>query len=795
MLTLLRHAFASLKRAPQHSLITVVLLAIGIGAVTAVASLARAVFVDAVPFRDAGRVVQITTASADYASNNLPVSWKVSEDMRREVQGLEGLALTRYLAVALGGSEFPEQIEVSRVSANLAQVIGVDLAGSGFSAAAADGAPEIVISARLRERLFPDRDPVGASLIIDGTPRTVVGVMPAGLRYPTADTEAWVPLVPSEFERERRGLSFLRAVGRLEPGVTVEQLNERLAAFMREQGRLYPNEVSGLSAVAVPVPEVVVGPLRPLLLMLLTAVGCVLLLALVNVAGLMLMRLARRSQEFAVRSALGGAHGALTRLLAVEGLLVGGVAALLGLALAAGALRLIQALAVRQLPPGIELGVEPFSFLVAAGLGLAVAASFALLTPDGEFDGALAQVLREGRRSVGGSRARRRAFDVLIVGEVALAFVLLAAAGLALRSFARVADLDLGFRSNGVQLIGLSPNAVPLADLPRYLTALTEHTATMPEARSAAVLHRAVITVRNASTQYRVEGEAPPETLPAADFRMFTPAALGMLGVPLIEGRGFAASDRADSAPVILISRQFADRHWPGKSALGGRVDLGDNIFRTVVGVVGDVRMRGVEEAPQPTVYAPIAQAPLLNGLRQIFLAVDSALSPAELQQRLRAHLKGFDASLPINLPVPLEETRHQALGPRRIAMSLFGAFAAIAVLLAVAGVYAVLGYRIEQRRPEIAVRLALGADRSRVFNQVVREALLLAGVGLAVGALAALASGKLLAGIVYGISPFDPLTYGVALLVIALAALAAASVPALRAALVAPNTVLRAAE
>jgi putative ABC transport system permease protein len=652
---------------------------------------------------------------------------------------------------------------------------------------------------------------LGRRVLLNGAPHVVVGVMPAGFRLPAdmeegEDTEVFLPLAMGPELAAERGSHFLEGVGRLRAGVAPGTADREIAALAAGFTRDYPDDYPAdmrFAAGMVPLREAVLGRTRPVLGPLLGAVALVLLIACANVANLLLARVDGRRRELAVRAALGAGRGRLVRQLLAEGALLAVLGGTAGVLLAAWAVRAVPLLDMADLPSTGPVRMDPATLAFALGASLLSLLFFGLVPALHASGGQVHGSLKEsGRAGTGGVR-RRRFRSALVAGEVALAVVLLLGAGLLIRSLAALYAVDPGFRTGGVLTLRVTLPPGDYADDARVVGGFREMMRRVREVPGVAEAG-AVTNLPLASTlgdlNFELEGKPVPEdeVSPRADWQVVTPGYLPALGMQVLAGRGIAASDDERAPGAVVVNQSMARQYWPGASPLGARFKLGGEAgpgWVTVVGVVRDVRHAALAEPPRAEMYLPHAQFRFWNGggaARTLTLAVHTRGDPARLAGPVRGAVRAMDPDLPLADVRTLDEVRSESVARPRFLALLLGAFAAVALVLAVVGIYGTLAYLVAQRAYEMGVRLALGARPAAIRRLVVGQGMAMTLAGLVVGVAAALALTRLLAHLLYGVAATDTATFVAVPLGLALTAAVAAYVPARRATRVDPLVALR---
>ncbi|HEU4563107.1 MAG TPA: ABC transporter permease [Gemmatimonadaceae bacterium] len=793
----LRLALRRLLATPGFTAVAVLILALAIGATTAIFSVVHGVLLRSLPFRDPERLVMVhSPQGADEERGN--VSLPDFRDLRARNHVLADMAATHSASPTLGAPDVePTRLMAAGATPNLFSLLGVEPALGRSFAPDADvrRACEVVLSDGVwRTRLGARADIVGRSIQLEGRPCTVLGVMPATFNYP-AGAQLWFPLAfPGE---EERGVHNLRVIGRLRPGVTPERAGAELAAIAAELAAEHPQTNARVTARVEPALEALVGRVRTTLLVIFGAVALVLMVACANLASLQLARAAGRTHEMSVRIALGASRAALVRQLLAESVLLGALGGAGGALLAAWAVPALVAAA----PPGIprleEIGVDGTVLAFALALALATSALFGLVPAlHGSRPGAL-EALRDGARSSAG-RTRARTRQGIVVGELALAATLVIGAGLLARSFWRLTRVDPGFEARGLTAVQLQ---VPQA---RYASAeakalfferVVEGTRRIPGVLDAAVAMSHPLDPGWPSS-FAIAGREPPAPgmAPEEAVRPVSPGYFRTVGVPLIAGRDFDARDRAGGAGVAIVNEAFARKYFRGEQPLGRVIDRGVSWWPgmpatfEIVGVAGNERFAGLAADPQPAVYFAYPQF----AMDAVYLMVRAPELTPTLQRAIRDVVHGLDRTVPVERFQPMAGVRDAAMATPRFIAAMIGAFAALALLLAAVGIYGVLAQLVAQRRHEIGIRIALGAERWRVMRMVLRQGLALTGAGLALGVAAALGASRTLRALLYGVAPTDAATYVALSTLLAAVALLASWLPARRAARVEPVEAIR---
>ena len=794
------HAGRTLRRAPGFAVVALVTMALGIGANTAIFSVVNGLLLRDLPYADADRLVRVWGAHLDTKRDRSQLSAADFIDLRARQRTFATLGAFATAGGTYLGTGDPIRLAGARVDANVFTALNVrPLLGRPFVAGedSAGVNPTILLSHGLWQRVFGgDSAIVGKSINISGRMRTVIGVLPATFFFPTmAQAEFFVPLdLTPMLQDVNRARKFhnLGLVGRLRPGVTVEQARADLTAIMRQLEREYPQSNENKSTSTVAMREAVVGDTRPALLVLLGASLLVLLIACANVAGMLLSRAVSRRQELAVRAALGAGRARLVRQLLTESLVLAFVGGAIGLALATLGTRALLAAAADQLPAASQVAVDGTVLATMLVVTVACGAIFGLIPALGASRG-MHDALKDATRGSGGGRGRHRLRTALVTGQLALAVVLLVGAGLLVKSLTRLQRTDLGYSLDSALTFELSLVGERYATSEgqdQFYDALYSRIGALPGV--VAVGGSGNIPLRGGSmASLAIDGRPQPQgKLPEVGYQPVSDGLFRAMGIPLKQGRAFGPTDR-DSAPrVVIVSEGLAKAFWPNATPIGARIRLGpdpSSPLHEVVGVVGDVRM-GVADDARPTVYVSARQ----DHWGGAAIVVRTTADPMALLPAVRREVRAIDPTLPVTAAASMRQVQADRLTDRRLPMQLMTAFALLALTLAAVGVYGVMAYSVASRTREIGVRVALGAQPRNVFGMVVRQGLGPAAVGLTAGLAGSLALGGMLRNLLYGVEPTDPATFAMVTVVLLAVAITACLVPARRALRVDPLDALR---
>jgi putative ABC transport system permease protein len=792
----LRFAARMLRKKPGFALIAVAVLALTIGATTAIFSIVESVLLRPLPFDQPERIVRVHETSL---RGRVTVSPPNFVDWQSQNRTFSSMGAYDERVVTLFDGASPERIDAAVVGAELFDVLGVaPLLGRTFTAdeARPDGPRVVVISHALWQRRFGgDRNVLSASLTIDAERCAVIGVMPRGFSFPDG-YDVWLPLAftAAELSPDQRGAHYVEVVGRLRPGVSVEQAQADVAAIEQQIARTHAR-VQGYGIWLEPLFDATVGEYRRPLWTLLSAVLCVLLIGCANISNLLLARAGARRIEMSVRAALGAGRWRIVRQLLAESMLLSLAGGAAGVLLALWGSQTLTTLLPADVPRSPAVAMNTGVLLFAAVVSMLAGALFGMAPALDASRCDLATSLKEARRD-GGAQPRRRLRGTLVAVEVALAVVLLAGAGLALRSFDRLNRIDPGFDARGTLVADIVLPAATYADdqsivrfYQRYIDALSSQAGVI-SAGAVAVPPLARGGFGGTFTQI---GKPEPQEEPRMQVRAVTPGYLETVKIPLRRGRLLTSADRAGAAPVAVITEAAARKYWPGEDPVGQRIRLHVStttreVEREIVGVVGDVRAGRIETEPAPMVYVPHPQ--YVFEFMTVF--VRTAGDPMGSAPVLRSQLAALDPQIAAGRIRPGDALVRQALAQPRFRMILLVGFAATALVLAALGLYGVMAFAVSQRRSEIGLRIALGAERGEVVGLVLRQGMLPVAAGLAIGLAGALAASEVMRTLLFGIEPFDVPTFASVLLLLTAVAALACYLPARRAATVYPLVSLR---
>ena len=787
----IRYAIRALRRAPGFTAIAALTLALGIGANTTIFSAVNALLLKPLPFPDREQLIELRHVDSNGETSDQTSAANFLA-LRERSPELQSLAAFSWWDVNLGGIEGAERLTGFSASPDFFSTLGVHpVLGRTF--ATDEGTPGrdrvVVLSHRLWMRRY-NADPavIGQTVMLNGNPHTVVGVLPRDMAFPPHG-DVWRP---REFDAAW-GRS-VGVVGRLRPGATPEQAQAALSARLRQLVGEQPGTYTGAGMVVQPLYADQTSYLSTLLGILMAAVGFVLLIACANVTSLLLARATAREREIAIRTALGAGRGRIIRQLLVESAMLGLAGGVLGAVLAFWGVDLLKQSIPNHLGRFlsgwdalvVDARVLVFTLVVSVGAGVL----FGLAPALGASRLELTDALKDGGGGGSGKRGGKLR-RTLVVGEVALALVLLTGAGLMTRSFLGLVSADPGFRSEGVLTVQVSlpPSPDAGARNAAFFGELLQRVRQQPGVSSSGLVEFLPLSRSGAGTRFTVAGRpTPPGQEPWTQYRTSTPGYLETLGIPLLRGRTFSEQDAADVGRAVLINSTLARRYWGDQEPVGQRIQVWGQEHE-IVGVVSDVHHFGLDEAPAPELYLPHAQ----NPAGDMFLAIRTGGDPAQLAATIRREIAALNPDAAVGEVRTMDRVRAEFTAPERLMAGLLGAFALVALVIAAIGVYGVMAYAVSQRTREIGVRLALGAQMSDVLRLVVGQGMVLAATGLVLGLAAAFGLTRFLRSLLYGVEPADPATFVTVVLLLAVSALIAVYVPARRAARLNPLVAIRA--
>ena len=805
----LRHGLRSLLRTPAFTVVTVFVLALGIGSNTAIFSVVDAVLLRPLAYRDSGRLVTILMSGED------PVSAANYVDWRDQSHSFAAMGAAEYWSPNLTGIDSPEHIAGLKLTQNVLPMLGIEpLLGRLFvDGEDREGADrEVILSYRLWQRRFSsDRNVLGKPIILDGNAYIVVGVMPQGFQFApfwATRAELWVPNALGSRIHDRGGNS-LRIFARLKDGISLQQARAEIEGITQRLERQFPG--TNRDVLITPLKEKVVGPIETPLLVLLAAVIFVLLITCANVAHMLLARAAARHREVAVRAALGARRGRIIRQFLTESLLLGSVGGALGLGLAILAARALIAMSPPSIPRvqtvAIDLRAALFLFsatlFTSIGFGLAPALQASSVNVN--------DTLKEGGRSQTEGAGRKRLRGLLVISEFALALVLLIGAGLMIRTFSALQAVDAGFNPHNVISMIVSVAGTREADPARrgmFYQQLLERVRTLPGVQAAGGINHLPLAGDQWGWPFVIEGRPKPRPgeSPSAVYRMVTPGYFAAMRLPLLRGRDVTEADNMTAPGVVIINQRAASEYWPGEDPIGKRISFAGKKatfpeWVTIIGIAKDAKQENWAATPFPEVYLAAFQNHDFLGdsgsyadshFAYITLVARTSGDPAAAAPAMKQAAWSFDRNLAISEVLTMDGVVADATAQPRFEMQLLTIFAAVALVLATVGIYGVISYSAARRTHEIGVRMSLGASRRDVLLLIVRQGMRLALIGSVTGIVGALLLSRLMSKLLYGVQPTDPVTFVAVALGLAVVAILACYIPAHRAMRINPMIALR---
>ncbi|MHB8485188.1 MAG: ADOP family duplicated permease [Candidatus Acidiferrales bacterium] len=813
----IRFALRMLRKSPRFTAVAVLTLALGIGASTAVFSLVDAVLLKPLPFPHAERIVfpwRLPKRGLNFGFDTYPWGRVDFLFFSRESKAFEALGAFQSDSFDLTRSGEPVRVDGLRASAGFFPSLGVS-PSLGRTFTDEEDRPgnehEVVLGDALwRQRFGADPGILGRAIDLNGAPYTVIGVMPRGFAFPRANEmpdiftfapqiQLWVPLaldrrstmIPNESDE-------LAVIGRLKPGVTVAQAQADMDIMGKQLESQRRNGQGWFNSDVTPLARQAAGDTRQPLLLILAAVGVVLLIACSNVASLLLTRSLNRKRELTVRAALGAGASRLIRQLLTESLVLASVGGLMGILLAKAAIYVVKIFGPSSIPRLGETGLDIRVLLFALGVTLFTGVLFGMAPAIGATRENLVESLKDGSRRTSSNPAAQKTRNSLLVSQVALALVLVIATGLLTRTFYRLLSVDPGFRPAHALTFQLTLPGSKYPDQARIVPVYQEvlrHLRALPGVQSAGLTEIVPLGGATESTAIRFSDHPPTSAMdiPMVNYTMVSPGYFSAVGTPILRGRAFLESDTANSMPVAIISAALAKKFWPGQDPLSKRIAPRGLVFpeETIVGIAADVKRLSLREAPPPEMYVPYTQK-VWPSLLTMDVVLRTTQDPASLAASAREAIHSVDPDLPIAGVKTLNDIVNGSVAQSRFAMLIFGAFGALALLLATIGMYGVISYNVVQRTQEIGIRIALGAQRRDVLQMMLGHGIRLAALGIGIGLAAAFGVTRLMNSFLYGIAATDPLTFVAVSLLLLAVALLACYIPARRAMRVDPMVALR---
>jgi putative ABC transport system permease protein len=796
-----RYGLRTLIKNPGFTIVTVLALALGIGANSAIFSVVNTVLLRPLPYRNPDQLVMVwEDATTQGFPKNTPSPANFLDWVSQNTV-FEGMAAVAESSFNLTGPDEPRRFDGRRVSANLFTLLGVEPRLGRVFRLEEDkpGTRVVILSDGLWQRHFgANPNLIGQSVTLNGESYTVIGIMPPSFQYPTRRDQLWVPMAFDAKEATNRGNHFLEVVARLKTGVTLKQAQAEMSTIAARLAQEYPEYNVRIGCVVNPLHEQLVGDIKPALLILLAAVGFVLLIACANVANLLLARAAVRQKEIALRLALGASRSRLTRQFLTESILLASLGGAVGLAFSLVGIRVLRTFIPDTISQAQAVGIDAKVLLFTGLIALVTGVVFGLAPAQQASNFNLNETLKEGGRDSAASSKGNRIRGLLVIAEVAISFVLLIGAGLLINSFLHLRNLDPGFRADHLLTMKIPLPELKYPDKEHRSTFYEEvlgRVRPLPGVEAAAVAGNLPLTYDGDSMPIGVEGrlDPPPDQRPDVVLRVIGPGYFTTMGISLVQGRDFSEQDKAGSVSAVIISEKTAHHFWPGENPIGKRLKPGStaspSAWRVVIGVVKDVRQNDFIAEPKMEMYMAYSQ---LNQFAPNALVVRTRVEPLSLAAAVRNAIWSVDKDQPVADIDTMDHIVSQAVARQRFSMLLLGIFAGLALVLAAVGIYGVMSYSVAQRTREIGIRMALGAQRSDVLKMTVKQGLKLVGVGLVMGLVLAFVLTRVMASLLFGISATDPVTFASICAVLLVVALLASYIPALRATKVDPMVALR---
>jgi predicted permease len=798
----IRFGVRMLGKNRAFTFVALLTLALGIGANTAIFSVVNAIVFRPLPYSAPQRLVGVWTKDLKRPGSQYPAAMPTFRDWQQQAHLFSGFAAYAFNRFHVSGNEGPDETRGVFATANFFDVMGVRPV-LGRALQPADERERVVVIGDVlwRRRFNADQNVLGKAINLNAETFTIIGVMPASFRFPTPDIELWSSLAPIYSLDPKssvgdwinnRSLRGYRVVGRLNEGVLPEQAQAEMNTIAERLAKDYPDSNAGTGVVLVPLRTQMIGDYQKALVVLLVAVGFILLIACANVANLMVARTAARDREIAIRRAMGAGQFRLVRQMLTESVLLSTLGGLLGLLLATWGVQLLLGLTPKDIPRlegvSVDRSALLFTLLVSIGTGVL----FGLAPAWHARNLSLNESLREGGRGIAGLARVKRLRSLFVMSEIALAVVLLIGAGLMLKSFQRLTDVDPGFNQDhlltmavGLQFVHYQDPAKQVAFFEQAL----QRVRSLPGVVTAGACTSLPPSYIQQSTGFTIEGrpQEPGTQLPTAIYMPATPGYLEALGVPLVRSRTVADSDTSQAPGVVVINQTLASRFFPNEDPVGRRMTI-SGVLRTIVGIVGDAKYQGLGVEAGPQAYVPHAQSPY-PGMR---IVVRTTTDPSSLIAAVRSQIQSVDSEEGPTRFAPMTQVLSESVAQPRFNTFLIGLFAALAFILSAIGIYGVISYDVTQRTGEIGVRMALGAQSHDVLRLILRQGLVLTLGGLVAGLAGAILLTWFLTGLLFEVKPTDPLTYGVVASLLALVATVACLIPARRATKVDPLVALR---
>jgi putative ABC transport system permease protein len=804
----IRYGARMLVKAPSFSIVATIALALGIGANTAIFSVVNAVLLRPLPFADSAQLMTVWETDSTRGYTRGTASYPNFADWRDQNHVFEHMSSYYTNDFVLTGRGEPARVQGAVVNADLFPLLrATPMMGRAFLSEEdnpGNAGRVVLLSQQLFQKRFgSDPNVINRSMVLDGKNYTIVGVMPAAFQFPiqNAPVELWTTVAVDREGAEpvasERGAHYMKVIARLKPGVTRDEAQAEMTSISARLEQQYPDKDLHKSSRVEPMLEGMVGDIRPALLILLGAVGCVLLIACANVANLLLARATMRHKEMAIRSALGASRIRVVRQLLTESVMLSLAGGVLGLGMAVWWSDLLVTLGKENIPRALQVGLDwrvlGFTLLVSIGTGIIFGLMPALHSSKTE----LTESLKEGSRGSSEGGRRNRIRGMLVVSELAIAVILLVGAGLLIQSLWRLQHVSPGFQSQNLLtfVVGIPEVKYPVEKQAQFYRDLTTRIQSLPGVRSAS----SVIPLPLSGDLFRISFETEGRPVakgeePSADFFAINDGYFKTLGVPIIKGRDFNERDSEKAPPVIIVNQSFAEKFFPGEDAVGKRIRPGISTsklepqMREIVGVVGDVRNRNLSSELRPGYFIPMSQIPF----NQMTVIARTTNDPHTLITAVQNEVHSMDPEVPVFNVKTMDEHISATVAAPRFNTTLLAIFAAVALILTIVGLYGVMSYAVAQRTNEIGIRMALGARIASILGLVFKQAIVLVLIGEAIGLAGAFALTRIISSLLFGVTPTDLTTYVAVALILGAVALLATLLPARRATKVDPLVALR---
>ena len=805
----IRYGIRMLLKSPSVSIVATIALALGIGANTAIFSVVNAVLLKPLPFPDSNSLMSVFETDQQLGQIRGSYSYPNFFDLRSQNNSFERIACFHDADFILTGRGDPARLQGAVVSADLFPLLGVaPIAGRQFivdeDKPGGTGRVAILSQQLFQSRFNGDNSIVNQQITLDGESFTVVGVMPKSFEFPIQNdpVDIWTTIAGDASGKSpitnQRGAHFLRLIGRLKPGVSQQQAQAEVNTIASRLQQQYPDTNTHKGILVESALKALVGDVRPTLLILLGAVACVLLIACANVANLLLARAMTRHKEMAIRAALGASRLRVVRQLLTESILLSIAGGSVGLLLAVWWSDLLVALGKDDIPRAVHVGLDWWVLGFTAAVSMLTGLIFGIVPALHSSRTILTESLKEGGRGSGEGARRNRTRGFLVVSELSIAVVLLVGAGLLIQSLWRLQKVDSGLRTENVLTftLGLPESRYKTEQQARFFRDLNEKLKNIPGVESASSVLPLPLSGDRFGISFQIDGRpVAPKDEPSADFFVAETNYFRTMGIPVIKGREFNDHDVHGSAPVVIITEEFARQYFPNEDPVGKRIKPGISTFddekssmREIVGVAGNVRNRSLNTAPKPAYYVPQSQVPF----NEMVVVLKTTADPHSLVSAVNKEVSTLDKDLPLFGVKTMDEYVSASIAAPKFNTTLLSIFAAVALVLTIVGLYGVMSYSVAQRTNEIGIRLALGAQTGDVLKLVLKQGLLLVVIGLIIGLVGAFVLTKVMASLLFGVTTRDPLTFTAVAVLLPLVGLFACYIPALRAARVDPMDALR---